>query len=209
MITCHAPRFVQIHIPRTGGTAFALALAKVFPHAHLDVQYGKHAPARRIAATEAWPDSFRWSVMRDPAEIVSSWWCNVATWWRDVGTRFPDGSHEYTHGWYSYCRQMVNRGFRDWFEQDVLGGVFAPGGFAAHSLEPHVSELHLFRFEDRMRAWVQICRRLEIEPVPVPPMAAVGDIRYRPKLTRRDRDAIRTEFAGDYELLGEIPRLSS
>ncbi len=216
MIASHSPPFVQIHIPRTGGTAWSLALWERFPNATIDLQHRKHSTWKQVVKHRGivgneWK-GLVWCVVRPPHEIVESWWCNVATWWRDIGQHHPKFAGPYTLDWLQYCARLKLMDFEEWFDHDVMGGKFnAVAGVEGHWLSGvencRGTEVVLYRFDELGAAWNDLCDRLGVDPEPAPASAAKGDDRLRPTLTSRQRVDLERMCADDYRLADELPSM--
>lgn len=113
--------FVFIHIPRTGGTVLTDAFGKL-PYVSKDVLRYKHATvqqARQVVGESIWNKAYRFTILRDPWEIVASWYrhCQV-----------PANADHCTPPWASYQQRIASMSLEQ-FVADELVNFVPEGGF--------------------------------------------------------------------------------
>lgn len=126
MIVCHDPRFVFLHVPRTGGTSFYAAVSAALPHAVIlngPTQLDTHrcaAEARRL-----WPDHQQIAVMRNPWTLTASIWrmCRQCAECATVNNVTPDDAGR--------VLAYGSLAFPDFVRRVIADGFFVPrGGFS-------------------------------------------------------------------------------
>ncbi len=110
---------VFIHIPRTGGTSLTQAWGTL-PYISKDVAVYKHATAPQIKALigkRLWNQAFRFTIIRDPWEILVSLWRLL----------MAASGHEGAESWRTSVIYWKARTFNEWLDQEL--GQLKPGGF--------------------------------------------------------------------------------
>lgn len=212
MIHCSDPALVQIHIPRTGGTSFARSLAALLPSAEVDELEGKHATARQLCSWEHWPHALRFALLRDPRELVASWYRHVQRWVLECDRH--RGPQVWTDQWEAYARRVAGLSFEQFVRAELERQrlVRWPGFHATWCLGACGESLgvELFPFEQILDVWLLICRRLGLASPP--PLQWVGwtvpDRVTRRRHTAYTRQAITELCAGDLEQRRQLQRLN-
>lgn len=115
-------KFIFIHIPRTGGDSINETWGR-FPYISRDVYANKHISARkmkRIHCFDIWKDAYKFTVIRDPFEMIKSWYnlCLMRAKTEERGME--------TDGWKAYCIEAANTPFalfaRKMVNRNRLGG---------------------------------------------------------------------------------------
>jgi|GEM_PF-3524243 len=129
----YSPRFVFIHIPRTGGISITSALAASAPQSCVHIENHRHDYAwiiRHRLGTECWNRKFVFSMIRSPWEIIASSY-RLAK--RDVAAMKVDQHFAaMDNTWTRYLRTFeVDMDFGTYVKRDILSGItgVAQGGF--------------------------------------------------------------------------------
>ncbi len=141
----HCNKFVFIHIPRTGGTSLTETFG-VLPAVSKCVYEYKHATAReirRLIGAKAWNNAYKFTVYRDPYEIIRSWYQHCLGFC-DNGYASPD--------WLSYVDYVRTCSFNTFVELEVLSGRFVQrGGFLSTFCNlPDINVLSLAEAHDKL-----------------------------------------------------------
>jgi hypothetical protein len=173
-------KFLFIHIPRTGGTSITAALAGAYPRASVDAFAGKHATGLTIRGgfwIDDWESLFRFTVVRNPWEIIGSDYRWTLARAREMDETTYMGCDPI---WLSKMRRTsAYRDFADFVWHEYLGewGYILPGGFwRTYCLDfcGHELGIETFRFEELDRAWETIRRRVGTASAELPRLN-VGD----------------------------------
>ena len=209
-------RFVFLHIPRTGGLSAALAIASRIAQVGLsdvtinlsgigDGPWWRHSLAREIApAIPHWDDLWRFAFMRNPWEIVESFWRLTQRDYRtfcQTPPRQPASSVEY----WRYAQQTADMPFGDWVRWHFKylhgsGGFWnyfccGPGG-------EHLG-VEALRFERLQEEWRIVCDRLQLGDLPLPKINAAPV--QRPVWDRETIDFIGRLCRSDIERFAYAP----
>lgn len=143
----YCSKFVFIHIPRTGGSTLTNAFGGI-PWISKSVHAHKHATAREarlVVGEEIWSTSYKFCIIRPPAEICRSWFRHCVTY-------LPTGIE--TGSWLTYCDRLRHIGWDGFVAEEVLTGRFVQlGGFVTHYC--NLPDIHLLKFQAALDYLIQ------------------------------------------------------
>lgn len=141
---CYKSKFVEVHIPRTGGTSRKESLkAQGFESA--GDQYD-HRPAKWIKnhLGDSWGDYYKFSFRRNPAEIAVS----LFHYWRDIRKE----------------RVMPGDSFDNWVNTYLVNQPLCnPQELSSH-IHYWLPEVEVYLFDDLQEVWPEICDRIGAKP---------------------------------------------
>jgi len=161
-------KFCEIHIPRTGGVARAIALKPwLSAHCRIDL-IDRHWTAQEIReqiGADLWDTLYRYAVLRDPREVISS----------DYRLTLADVHHMRHHGaeFTGLWRRKVNLlasdpSFANFARREYLRPM-PPGGLWEHWCRGHGLYrgldlgVELIPYPELHERWPAICERIGIQ----------------------------------------------
>lgn len=233
MIISHSRRFVFVHIHKTAGESVTEALAPHLERKDLVVgttftgklasltrsrtgagRLKKHSPALRLRAhlgEEAWPEYFKFAVIRDPVDRACSLYAYISKMLarrerasvRNLLFALPGATSADPLNWPESRAYLESASFSEFIRHpafamreqwryvcDEAGGLIV--NFVA-------------RFENLEADFAEACRRIGVESARLPRRNASGGRTERTMASPEDRALLAAVFHRDYELFGYAP----
>lgn len=178
---------VFVHIPRTGGASIVAALHPNLKR-HLCVVRSRMILINQDG-TPVEEDGNVWAftIIRDPVEIVASWYYSRVDWWNKYH-HIPLRKLPVSKGFRSYCRKLRKMSFTEFVFRE-LPRMVCRGGFLKHYLG-HDNFVYVYRYEDGLEnIWANLQQRLGVkEPLPNFGMETAS---WRPQVGNQEAKQIR------------------
>ena len=200
-------KFVFIHIPRTGGMSITQALAGRLPEiADMtinvsglgDQRWWRHSRACELARDiPHWDKLYKFAVIRNPWEIVASFWRLVQ---RDLALlerprpTFPRSADDY----WEFLSQTSRMSFEEWVPWH-FAYLRGSGGFWRYwCCGPNGEDLGVepVRYERLREEWPGLCKRLGVGRLKLPRVnEAGGSVEWTPDAVESVRDLCSDDMA--------------
>ncbi len=202
MLICDGPRFLFVHVQKTGGSSLAAALTSSLPHVRPFLGTHDHASQARDALGDAFWSYFRFAFVRNP-------WDRLVSWYSMIVQQSRGRPRESLHRLWRYVLDTSST-FDEFVLRctDTIDDVDGRKSFLYNQLD-YLSDAEgnllvdfVGRYESLDADARQVFRRLGLPAAELPRLNRSRRADYRDYYTARTQDVVAERYRRDIEHFG-------